>query len=322
MQITDNGANEFTTPDFDDDGDLLKDEDLPGDPDGDGNPNDDLDCTNIAGTEHFFGELDFTDDDCLFDDNTPKGASQDRVQTIDEDGINPELPHWDADSNTFVMNWKSPKKGGDIDLPNNVNLEGEWFVRMVMFTVPIGDPVDACDINDSSLAGGIDTDGDGELDEACLEGEQFDPDSNFLVDLDDPKLPDGNHLLATGAFILTKDPPGAGPPPSSEDDPITDSLLALIAGLNADGEIAKKQDKDMRAFLNTAIAEFGAGGDSDPEGCTAYDEFEAYVDAQKLNKVSQTAKNAISPAIDTAQGAAPDGHVCADTLAPATIPVV
>jgi len=192
-----------------------------------------------------------------------------------------------------------------------------------MFTVPIGDPVDACDINDSSLAGGIDLDGDGELDEACLEGEQFDPDSNYLVDLDPPILPNGNNLLASGSIVLTKDnPKGGQSPPAVGDDEITDSLIVLVNALEDSDDIQKKLARDSRDFLNTAKAEFIADGDSDPEGCAAFDQFEALIDNAALNKVSQAAKNAISPAIDTAQGAAPTGHVCADTLAPATIPVV
>jgi len=68
---------------IDNDGDGQLSEDPPGDVDSDGFDNDDADCTNLAGTTHFFGDFDFVEDECFLANNSIRA---DRLETVDEDG--------------------------------------------------------------------------------------------------------------------------------------------------------------------------------------------------------------------------------------------
>ncbi len=252
--------------------------------DEDGTPvngiNEDGDCRSTIDNTLFRGSpTDNTLDDCFLADNTPKGAGEAIEQIIDEDP-GPELDQmrWipttpEKAGNFLQLTAKIPKNGQFPGVAGKVNVEGTWYIRVVLFD------------RDGLIADGI-----------GLAGAENNPNSNFLKDLVDPKLPDGEHLLATNKISVVKQSgPGGGPPPGGEvqDIPI-DTLIATVDGFVDSGDVPKKFGKDWISILNGAKATFAAAGD----GCPALQEFEDEVNGAPLKRVDQATKNALTIDLD------------------------
>jgi len=214
-----------------------------------------------------------------------------------------------SNQNSLQMDWKVPRDGRAFNLAGNakkINLDGEWFIRVVMFDNPLinpetGQPADGkpfivCSTN-----------------EECLFGAPFDPQSNFLIDFIAPNLPDGEHEKATGKIFVTKAGPGNDPEPPGPQDLLIDELIAVHDGHASDKDMKKKTDKTLRKILNQAKEQFLDGNDG--AACILVDEYEEAVENTQGSDLNSAARSGLRTAVNDFQTNQP----CADNLAPENI---